>query len=177
MKFSLTSMLLAVALVAVAFGWAMSLPRMGERLSLTRDEVVEKQMRATHEAHLEGLLLFVHELSNSPDYARLKVNCATLLIDEFNQLAQASKTSEGDSFEANCAVAGEIIFRLGWDCKTPDQLVAALNDFSRKTGEKNPPVPPIKFLTKVLENKSASERAYEVLAPKKSLTAELDNLD
>ena len=174
MKFSLTSMLLAVTLVAVAAGWATSYQQQEARLLSFEIEAKKKEDRATEDAGREGLLLVAHALTTAPDLEHFKLDYAILLVNEFDKLAQSS----GESGERRFSyVAGDLIFRLGWNCQTPDQLATALNDFSRKTGGKRRPALPNEFLTKVLKEEAEYREVWKDFLPKESLTTELDKLD
>ena len=154
MKFSLTSILLTVALVAVALGWNMSIHRNAEQLDLVRTQTREHLLRARDEAAREYLFVFAKDLTTGISYEDYKMGIATFLVSKFDQLARFPKEDGEDIFEDICLAGGEIIYHLGWDCSTPDELQSAVDRFSRRSIRDPPPILTKEFATKVLEAKT-----------------------
>ena len=154
MKFSLTSMLLAVALVAVALGWNASIQRNAEQLDLVRTQTREHLLRARDEAAREYLFVYAKGLTTGVSYEDYKMGIATFLVSKFDQLARSPKEDDEDIFEDICLAGGEIIYQLGWDCDTPDELQDAVNRFSLRTIRNPPPILTKEFAKKVLEAKT-----------------------
>ena len=92
------------------------------------------------------------------------------LISEFNRLAESCKTTDAEFFEEDCFDAGKALFYIGWDCNTPDELRASLNEFALRTGRNPPPLLNKTFAKKVLEIKSKLRQEMGSAAPQEPLT-------
>ena len=177
MKFNLTSMFLTVALVAVCVGWGVSQYRHAEQLEVIRIKTEKDLRRAERDALRDVLTIFATGLTTGRSYDSYKMGIATFLVSEFEQLARSSTEADGEFFEKNCVAAGDILCHIGWDCETPDELEASLNEFSKRTNGNPPPVLTKEFSTKVLEAKSKFRKGMGSAAPQEPLTAGFYKLD
>ena len=153
MKFNLTTMLLAVAVVAVALGWNASNHRHAEQVDLLRMKTREHQLRTRDKAVRENLFVYAHNLTSGISYEDYKTGIATYLVSKFDQLARSPEADE-DLFNQTCSAGGEIIYELGWDCNTPEELQSKLDGFSQRTILDPSPILTREFATKVLEAKT-----------------------
>ena len=172
MKFNFVSTLLTIALVAVAVGWAVSEYRNWERLELIRIEA-ERDLRREEIHALRSILLSkTTMLTIGQIYENYTFGIALSLISDFERLAIACRKTDAEFFEEDCFAAGKILYYIGWDCSTPDELRASLNEFALRTNNNPPPFLTNEFSTKVLEVKSKLRQEMGSAAPQTTLTAE-----
>ena len=171
MKFNFVSTLLTIALVAVAVGWVVSEYRHAERLELIRIES-ERDLRREEIYALRSILVSkTAMLTIGQIYENYTFGIALSLISDFERLAIACKTTDTKFFEEDCFAAGKILYYIGWDCSTPDELRANLNEFALRTNNNPPPFLTNEFAAKVLEVKSKLRQEMGSAAPQSPLTA------
>ena len=140
---------------------------------MTRIEAVKSREQEVNYRRSQSILYFGHDVTTNHDFDSIKGNASLSLVNNFIGLADACEDADGEFFSQNCDAAGAILFYLGWDCETPDQLEASLRNFCEVVKTHYPSILTNEFLTKVLEVKSRLRREAGSNAPQESLSAPL----
>jgi len=141
MKFTLATMLLGAALLAAVIGWVVD--GNAKRQEITELESVYEQ-RLTERSRLERAEFF-NEIAGSLSVAQSFESFAQVfefqLVNEFNLLCQNRQQLEplatrvGNPVEN---IAGKMLFHLGWNFETPNELIELLDSSYQRLGGTKP---------------------------------------
>ena len=141
MKFTLTTMLLVVALLVAVIGWMIdgnAKQQKIEELQLICDPHLVAR------PHLEKAELFnelAGQLSQSRSFDSFAQVFEAQLVNEFNLLCQNRQQLESLATRVGNPVeniAGEMLFHLGWNFENPDELIELLDSSHQRLGGTKP---------------------------------------
>ena len=141
MKFTLTTMLLVVALLVAVIGWMID-------GNAKRQKIEELQLicdpHLVARPHLEKAELFnelAGQLSQSRSFDSFAQVFEAQLVNEFNLLCQNRQQLESLATRVGNPVeniAGEMLFHLGWNFENPDELIELLDSSHQRLGGTKP---------------------------------------